>query len=81
MLLKMPGINSKNAHLVMNKVNCVADLAQLTEAQLSDILGNAANARQLFAFLHKRYTADTISAAQAKTSAPSGWARGGKRRR
>lgn len=82
MLLKMPGVNSKNAHLIMNKVTCIADLAALSESELSDLLGNAANAKLLYNFIHKRYDASVIGASgSTKGAAGVGWARGGKRRR
>ncbi|KAL5021200.1 hypothetical protein ScPMuIL_000355 [Solemya velum] len=52
MLLKMPGINSKNYRLVMNHVHSLSDLCTQTEDQLASVLGNKSNAKKLWQFLH-----------------------------
>ncbi|KFQ24089.1 DNA repair endonuclease XPF, partial [Merops nubicus] len=54
-LLKMPGINAKNCRALMNHVKSIAELATLSKDELSEILGNAANATQLFDFIHLTY--------------------------
>ncbi|XP_065706963.1 DNA repair endonuclease XPF [Patagioenas fasciata] len=54
-LLKMPGVNAKNCRAIMNHVKSIAELVTLSKDQLAKILGNAANATQLFEFIHLTY--------------------------
>uniref|UniRef100_A0A672TTR1 DNA repair endonuclease XPF n=2 Tax=Strigops habroptila TaxID=2489341 RepID=A0A672TTR1_STRHB len=54
-LLKMPGINAKNCRALMNHVKSIAELVTLSKDELHKILGNAANATQLFDFIHLTY--------------------------
>ncbi|XP_068003195.1 DNA repair endonuclease XPF [Melanerpes formicivorus] len=54
-LLKMPGINAKNCRALMNHVKSIAELVTLSKDELTNILGNAANATQLFDFIHLPY--------------------------
>ncbi|NXN07541.1 XPF endonuclease, partial [Indicator maculatus] len=54
-LLKMPGINAKNCRALMNHVKSIAELVTLSKDELTNILGNAANATQLFDFIHLTY--------------------------
>ncbi|NXF77556.1 XPF endonuclease, partial [Sclerurus mexicanus] len=54
-LLKMPGVNAKNCRALMNHVRSIAELATLAKDELAKILGNAANASQLFDFIHLTY--------------------------
>ncbi|NXY69405.1 XPF endonuclease, partial [Glareola pratincola] len=54
-LLKMPGINAKNCRALMNHVKSIAELVTVSKDELSKILGNAANATQLFDFIHLTY--------------------------
>ncbi|XP_021266875.1 DNA repair endonuclease XPF [Numida meleagris] len=54
-LLKMPGVNAKNCHALMNHVKSIAELVTLSKDKLSEILGNAVNATQLFDFIHMTY--------------------------
>uniref|UniRef100_A0A803XU50 DNA repair endonuclease XPF n=1 Tax=Meleagris gallopavo TaxID=9103 RepID=A0A803XU50_MELGA len=54
-LLKMPGVNAKNCHALMNHVKSIAELVTLSKDKLCEILGNAANATQLFDFIHMTY--------------------------
>uniref|UniRef100_A0A8C6J3I6 DNA repair endonuclease XPF n=1 Tax=Melopsittacus undulatus TaxID=13146 RepID=A0A8C6J3I6_MELUD len=54
-LLKMPGINAKNCRALMNHVKSIAELVTLSKEELHKILGNAANATQLFDFIHLTY--------------------------
>ncbi|NXG53984.1 XPF endonuclease, partial [Psilopogon haemacephalus] len=54
-LLKMPGINAKNCRALMNHVKSIAELVTLSKDELTKILGNAANATQLFDFIHLTY--------------------------
>ncbi|XP_075623942.1 DNA repair endonuclease XPF isoform X2 [Balearica regulorum gibbericeps] len=64
-LLKMPGINAKNCRALMNHVKSIAELVTLSKDKLSKILGNAANATQLFDFIHLTY-GEAISKGKAK---------------
>ncbi|KAM6155601.1 DNA repair endonuclease XPF [Rhynchocyon petersi] len=59
-LLKMPGVNAKNCRSVMNHVKNIAELAALSQDKLTDLLGNAANAKQLYDFIHTSY-AEVVS--------------------
>ncbi|XP_065589028.1 DNA repair endonuclease XPF [Cyrtonyx montezumae] len=54
-LLRMPGVNAKNCHALMNRVKSIAELVTLPKDKLSEILGNAVNAAQLFDFIHMSY--------------------------
>ncbi|XP_004691807.1 PREDICTED: DNA repair endonuclease XPF-like [Condylura cristata] len=54
-LLKMPGVNAKNCHALMNQVGSLAELARLSQAELAAVLGNSANAKQLYDFIHTPY--------------------------
>ncbi|XP_075370918.1 DNA repair endonuclease XPF isoform X2 [Mycteria americana] len=64
-LLKMPGINTKNCRALMNHVKSIAELVTLSKDELSKILGNAANATQLFDFIHLTYR-EAISKGKSK---------------
>ncbi|KAF1442936.1 XPF endonuclease, partial [Pygoscelis papua] len=64
-LLKMPGINAKNCRALMNHVKSIAELATLSKDELSKILGNAANATQLFEFIHLTY-GEAVSKGKSK---------------
>ncbi|KAJ7411087.1 DNA repair endonuclease XPF [Willisornis vidua] len=55
-LLKMPGVNAKNCRALMHHVKSIAELVTLSKDELARILGNAANASQLFDFIHLTYT-------------------------
>uniref|UniRef100_A0A8C4PDB8 DNA repair endonuclease XPF n=1 Tax=Dromaius novaehollandiae TaxID=8790 RepID=A0A8C4PDB8_DRONO len=55
-LLKMPGVNTKNCHVLMNHVKSIAELVTLSKDKLSQILGNAINGTQLFDFIHLTYS-------------------------
>ncbi|KAM6320049.1 DNA repair endonuclease XPF [Podargus strigoides] len=64
-LLKMPGINAKNCRALMNHVKSIAELVTLSKDEISQILGNAANATQLFDFIHLTY-GEAISKGKSK---------------
>ncbi|XP_075022143.1 DNA repair endonuclease XPF [Calonectris borealis] len=64
-LLKMPGINAKNCRVLMNHVKSIAELVTLSKDELSKILGNTANATQLFDFVHLTY-GEAISKGKSK---------------
>ncbi|KAM8778688.1 DNA repair endonuclease XPF [Rhynchonycteris naso] len=54
-LLKMPGVNAKNCRSLMSHIKNIAELASLSQDNLVSILGNAANAKQLYDFIHTSY--------------------------
>ncbi|XP_008072787.1 DNA repair endonuclease XPF isoform X2 [Carlito syrichta] len=64
-LLKMPGVNAKNCHSLMNHIKNIAELATLSQDRLTSILGNAANAKQLYDFIHTSY-AEIVSKGKMK---------------
>lgn len=64
-LLKMPGVNAKNCRSLMNHVKNIAELASLSQDKLASILGNAANAKQLYDFIHTSY-AEILSKGKMK---------------
>ena len=64
MLLKMPGVNSKNVFAIMNRVESLADLVTLSLEHLTDILGSVPHAQQLHHFLHR---ADSGAAGTSST--------------
>ena len=55
MLLRMPGVNSKNYRLLMNKVQDLAELCSLSEEELTKIMGNSHHAKLLRDFLHSKH--------------------------
>lgn len=54
LLRSLPGIDGRNIFNVMRKVNNVAELTQLTEMEMADLLGCAEKARQLHDFVNKQ---------------------------
>ena len=50
--MKLPGINSKNYRVVMDKVSDFQELASLSVNDLNLIMGNDTNALLLWNFLH-----------------------------
>ena len=50
--MKLPGINSKNYRVVMEKVSDFQELASLSVNDLNLIMGNDTNASLLWNFLH-----------------------------
>ncbi|XP_070617179.1 DNA repair endonuclease XPF isoform X2 [Erythrolamprus reginae] len=64
-LLKMPGINSKNCQAVMNRVESLAELVTFSQEKLAELLGNAANGKQLYEFIHLPLT-EAVSQGKTK---------------
>ena len=60
--MKMPGINSKNVFVLMNKVDHLDHLVSLAIEELTEILDNEVNAQVLYKFLHRRYKSENESA-------------------
>ena len=63
--MKMPGINSKNVFVLMNKVDDLDHLVSLSTEELTEILDNEVNAQVLYKFLHRRCKSDNESAHSA----------------
>jgi len=74
MLMKMPGINSKNIYTVMNRVENLVQLVKLSLAELTEMLGSSANAKLLHDFFHsndqfpKTDTAAVLAAQSSKVA-------------
>uniref|UniRef100_A0A182P284 DNA repair endonuclease XPF n=1 Tax=Anopheles epiroticus TaxID=199890 RepID=A0A182P284_9DIPT len=51
-LLKLPGITTRNVGRVMRQCKSLRDLTQKTEAQLEELVGGPAGAKQLWDILH-----------------------------
>lgn len=51
-LLKMPGVNTKNYRALIKNADSLADVAKLSQEKLTEILGNANNAKLLYEFIH-----------------------------
>lgn len=72
MLLKMPGVDSKNVHRLMNQVENICELVELSEERLNEILENKHDARQLYQFLHAEHLEPVAStSAKSKTGSSS----------
>ncbi|CAO1410792.1 unnamed protein product [Diamesa serratosioi] len=54
-LLKLPGINSKNINAVMRKGKSLKDLLKLTVVELTELLGNTKDAKQLWEIFHNSH--------------------------
>ena len=55
MMKKMPGIDDKNVRRVVNAIDCVADLAGMSQEQLTPLIGPV-NAKKLYTFLRSPFT-------------------------
>lgn len=51
-LMKVPGVNTKNYRALIRNADSLADLVKLSQDKLTEILGNANNAKLLYEFLH-----------------------------
>ena len=71
MLLKMPGITSKNVYAIMDQVTDLAELVTLSQERLAEILGSNPHARLLHNFLHRKQT-DTDNLPENRKSAYAG---------
>ena len=69
MLLKMPGITTKNIHRIMNHVQNVCELVLCSVEKLIELLENEPFARQLYRFLHAEHIdASALAADTARQS-------------
>ena len=53
LLLKIPGINSKNIKRLINKCSNLIELCELSEEKLSEILENSKSAKLVYDFINK----------------------------
>lgn len=63
MLLKMPGVTSKNVFLIMNQVENIVELSRMSLEKLVEVLGSSANAELLHSFLHKEQLSGEVTTA------------------
>ena len=52
---RLPGINMKNCRHILNKFNSMKELMNTEEKVISDVLGNANNAKLLSNFIHNKH--------------------------
>lgn len=52
-LLKIPGVNSKNVNALMGKVATLYDLFQMSEDEINAIIENSKNAKAIYEFVNK----------------------------
>ncbi len=53
LLLKIPGVNSKNIKAIMTKVPDLYHLCQMSEEELTEIIENSKNAKLIYEFFNK----------------------------
>ncbi|KAK3599865.1 hypothetical protein CHS0354_022437 [Potamilus streckersoni] len=70
-LLRMPGVNSKNYRAIMNKVHNLAELSTLSVEALTEIMGSSQHATLLWNFLSSKHKPSDI-AVSTKPTKPSG---------
>jgi hypothetical protein len=58
LLLKIPGVNSKNIKAIMTKVPNLYELCQMSENQLTEIIENSKNAKLIYEFMNKTVKQD-----------------------
>ncbi|KAG0721241.1 DNA repair endonuclease XPF [Chionoecetes opilio] len=51
---KLPGINTKNIYLILNKITSLPELLTVSKEDLTEILGSGRNAEALHNSLHRR---------------------------
>eukprot|EP00111_Clytia_hemisphaerica_P023677 TCONS_00069779-protein len=52
---RLPGVNMKNCRHILNKFNTMKELMNTDEKTISDVFGNANNAKLLSNFIHKKH--------------------------
>jgi DNA excision repair protein ERCC-4 len=61
-LRKLPGITDKNLRRVLDTIECVADLAEMSQADMAKMLGDNRQARTLHEFLHTEFPSAVTAA-------------------
>lgn len=72
LLIRMPGVTFKNYKLIMNKVNNLRELSQLSLDELTTVMGNSKQASLLHEFIHKQ-KGDLVLDIKSKASSTTGW--------
>ena len=62
LLLKLPGIDSKNCRRILDHVKNLEELCQLSQLRLATLLDSKSNAESLYTFLHKKVDLSAINA-------------------
>ena len=73
MVLRMPGVTSKNYRNILNKFDNMLAVSRASLEQLTAVLGNSAQAKQLYDFFHTKATPDPMPEKQSSKG------KGGKR--
>lgn len=81
MLLRMPGVNSRNYRDIMNKVENLTELSTLSEEKLNTIMMNSQHAKQLWNFLHKEHDPTKTKATEYEDNKSNTGKRWKKRKR
>ncbi|OQV12940.1 DNA repair endonuclease XPF [Hypsibius exemplaris] len=69
LLLKLPGVNHRNCLTIMHRVESIAALCKLEEKDLAAAMGNPADARTLYKFIHTDYESNAEEAAKNDANA------------
>ncbi|CAF2914166.1 unnamed protein product [Rotaria sp. Silwood2] len=72
LLIRMPGVTFKNYKLIMNKVENLRALSQLSENELTTIMGNSKQASLLYNFIHKQ-KGDLVLDIKSKATSNTTW--------
>ncbi|KAL3314002.1 DNA repair endonuclease XPF [Cichlidogyrus casuarinus] len=74
MLLRMPGITWKNYKCIVENVQSLKQLTELSERRIEELLGNQKAAHDLYKFLHEEHLPDTEASGPSSSSSslPSG---------
>ena len=67
---KLPGVTSKNIFAILNKTDNLAELLELGEERLAELLGSAQHGSQLHAALHGTITIPDPEEAKAAKKKP-----------
>lgn len=54
MVLRMPGVTTKNYHSVLKKFDNILAVSKASLEELTAVLGNSVQAQQLYNFFHKK---------------------------
>ncbi|KAH9489914.1 DNA repair endonuclease XPF [Bulinus truncatus] len=72
-VLRMPGINSKNYHCILNKFTNLYEVSQASLEHLTQVLGSSAHAQQLYDFLHKEHKLPSESEVATAAETKKNW--------
>ncbi|XP_005095873.1 DNA repair endonuclease XPF [Aplysia californica] len=77
-VLRMPGINSKNFFNILNKFRDLHEVSEASLEELTQALGSATHAQQLYDFLHKEHSVEDATVKDASKEKKKFKGRGGK---